>query len=421
MLHVGYGEADLTPEVGGKLIGYGLWPHVRRSESLESELKVHALALDDGEGQLLLLSCDLLGLNTAFCDRLRAALAAEHGTTPERVLISCTHTHCGPPTPCWDVYGVPEPEYVARLERELLAAVRAARQDLQPAQLSYRVETIEPIGFNRRHKNFEIIDPLLKVAVFTRPGGKIFLLNYACHATTLGASPLISAEWPGKAVAHLEQAGHLAVVFQGFPGDINPTARANAGETPEVEDLELMGEILCRRALKAEQYAQPVPDPRLRAAEKRLRLPLFVPSRESLEPAYRHWKELWGSDDPGFNAWIENWLRDAQAAQPARSADPFTDPAPIQAAAIGSLKILGLPAEVFNQYATRLYPQFPGLLSFGYCGGEYTYWPTREAYHDLPDSYESQFAPLVGFLFRFDESLEDVVRASAVELLTGLG
>jgi hypothetical protein len=316
---------------------------------------------------------------------------------------------------------VPEPAYTERLAREIPAAVRAARADLQPATLAHRRETIEPIGFNRRHKNFDIIDPVLKIAVFTRPSDKIFLLNYACHSTTLGTTPVISAEWPGKVVSRLEQAGHRALVFQGFPGDLNPSSRANAGETPEVEDIEMIGEIMARRALKAEKYAVACPDPRLGGAEKRIRLPLDVPPLEAIEPAHQRWIELWGTEDEGFNLWVEGWARDAQAQQAERAADPFTPEVPIQAAALGDLRILGLPAEVFNQYATRLYAQFPTLMSFGYCNGEFNYWPTREAFHDIPDDYAANFAPLVTFLYRFDESVEDVVRAAAVEVLESLG
>ena len=44
------------------MIGFGILSG-RRAESVESPLKVRAVALDDGNVRLLLVSCDLLGLS----------------------------------------------------------------------------------------------------------------------------------------------------------------------------------------------------------------------------------------------------------------------------------------------------------------------------------------------------------------------
>ena len=421
LLQAGYGEVDITPPKGAPLIGFGIRSG-RCAEGLESPLRVRAVALDDGEARLLLVSCDLLGLSLEYSDQLRQDLAGEHSLGAEGVLLACTHTHYGPSVPysCtwWDP---PDPAYVEQLTRALREVALEAYADLQAADLLHRREVIEPLAYNRRLGGFAPIDPVLKLAVLRRTTGNIFLLNYACHAVALRGSNAISADWPGKAMGALEAAGQRAIFFQGFCGDLDPVNYANRGEDSEVGDLELLGEIVAARALKAARYARPSADVRLRSAETRLPLPLAVPWREDLDVERERWLDIYGRGDAGLGHWMEGWLRQARAWQAELQRRPVTLPAPIQAAAIGELRLLGLPAEVFCQYATRLEPWFPNLFSLGYCGGTFGYWPTREGFRDVPDDYAAAFSPLAHTLFPYQEGLEDLVHEASVKLLASLG
>ena len=141
-------------------------------------------------------------------------------------------------------------------------AAVAALADARESDFSFVSEALEPIGFNRRTGNFDGIDPYLKVASFNRPDGRLFLLNYACHAVTLGRKPVVSADWPGAAVRALEARGHRALLLQGFCGDVDPVTNLNRWGEGTEEDLELYGEMIAGRAAKAARSRRQGPDGR---------------------------------------------------------------------------------------------------------------------------------------------------------------
>ena len=60
---------------------------------VHDELHARCLVLDDGQTQLALVVCDLLGIHRSVSDEARKLIQQSAGIPPERVLICATHTH----------------------------------------------------------------------------------------------------------------------------------------------------------------------------------------------------------------------------------------------------------------------------------------------------------------------------------------
>ena len=89
-------HCDITPENGALLAGCG--PRIP-AVGVHDPLKVCGALLEDSQKQrLLLISCDLLGLDAPFVKKIRKMAGSILQIPSSAVLISCTHTHSGPQT-----------------------------------------------------------------------------------------------------------------------------------------------------------------------------------------------------------------------------------------------------------------------------------------------------------------------------------
>jgi hypothetical protein len=415
-VYAGYGDRVITPDPEQELTGFGYYRN-RHGEQVADDLKVRAMSLRQGETRLLLVCCDLLSFDIAFSMRMREALAAAHGTTRAGVLLACTHTHSGPTAQPLEGIGAFDPAYLEFVAGEMLAAAADAVADERPATVAHRMEVTEPIGYNRRTMTFAPIDPVLKSVVFTRNDRTLYLVNYACHPVTLGWTNVVSADWPGATARALEVDGDRAVIFQGFCGDINPAVVLNRWGAGTSADIEHMGTLLARKVRIGEAYAIEEAEPVLRAEEQSVDLPLVVPSPEEIRAAADAYRAgpSWG-DSHRFYNW---WEQTALAHQPEYAAHPYVS-APVQALAIGSLRIIALPGEVFSGYGVRLREAMPNLLTVGYGNGNTGYLPTVDAYENA-DDYAAYGAPAFYTLFRFDATVEEIVLQACRDALAALG
>ena len=377
-LRVGYGEASITPAVGVEMTGFGQYLG-RCVESVLDDIKARALVLREGGSGLVLINCDLLGLAVDVSDQFRAVLSAAVGLPPANVILACTHTHTGPAAMKLRGMGEPHPLYLARLGKALEAAVAQAEHGLAPAKCSWRITATAPIGYNRRNGTFHPIDPALKLLSFDGPSGRILLLNYACHPVTLGPSSQVSADWPGAVAAELAARGLRAVVFNGFSADINPVTWLDRLPTGTEEDVRFLGRIIADRAVRCLGHLQPLEKTGLRAVEQRVALPLTVPTEEEIERGAAQWAEWHRGKDPAKRLYDE-WRADVLARLPALRERPVLANVPVQAAAIGEVKFLGLPGETFCEHGLRLRREWAPLFTLGCCQGNVGYLPTREAY-----------------------------------------
>src|SRR5277367_3594368 len=86
----GAATSNITPPLGNPIVG-GFLPFP--ATHVHDELHARCLVLDDGKTKLVLVVCDLLGIDRLVSDEARAIIQQELRIPPEQVLISATHTH----------------------------------------------------------------------------------------------------------------------------------------------------------------------------------------------------------------------------------------------------------------------------------------------------------------------------------------
>ena len=416
-LRAGYGETIITPPLGTDLTGFGFYLD-RKAKSVLDDLKVRALYLNDRKTRLLIISCDLLGLTVSRADRILGQVGAALGLLVQNILLACTHTHSGPATEAMPGLGRVDRDYVRRLPQAIVKAAELAAASGEDAEFGFEMEAAEPIGFNRRRRSFEEIDPWLKMVVLRQKNSRLFLLNYACHAVTLGPTKEISADWPGALVREIESGGDRGLFLQGFCGDIDPVVYLNRRLGATAADLNLYGKVLAARARKALGRAAFVSDVTLSALKRRVRLPLLVPPKGDLKRESGAALES-NREFPRVRQIIRNWRERAEKRHAAFRKSPWMEDVPVQAMAVGGLKILGLPGEVFCRYGLTLRRSWPALITAGYANGDVGYLPTRRAY-GTPDDYACYFAPKFYALFPFSPAVETILLRESRRLLASL-
>ena len=221
-MRVGFGEATITPTAFPVwLAGFGA--RSKPASDVRDDLEARAIYLDG----FCLVVCDLLGMTPGFSGPIRQAIADELGTTTDRVLVACTHTHHGPSVMAGtEALGWPTPEgYPGTLRDGCLAAAVRARDAAADAQLRYgRAPLPADVSFNRRGLPYD--NPEFAVLDAVGPdGGRLGVVaNIGVHPVALGPQNLsISTDWVGPFRAELERrAGGFAIELTGALGDVNP-------------------------------------------------------------------------------------------------------------------------------------------------------------------------------------------------------
>jgi hypothetical protein len=224
----------------------GYAARTKPAEGKVHELYIKALALEDSSGgKLVLLTSDLIGLPRSLSEAVARDVGKKTGLPRERLLLTASHTHCGPVIRdnLFDMYDMPETEakkiapYTEKLRQAMVETILAALADLKPARLDAGKATA---GFavNRRQPTPKgIINgtnpegpvdhdvPVLRV---TTPSGKLraVVFGYACHNTTLQFYKWCG-DYAGFAQAELEKKhpGATALFWIGCGGDANPLPR----------------------------------------------------------------------------------------------------------------------------------------------------------------------------------------------------
>ncbi len=416
-LTVGYGERVVTPPLGVDLAGYGFYLD-RIAASILDDLKCRAVHLKSGDRSLLLVGCDVIGFTVGDADAIRGRIAAAHGLPREAVLLAATHTHCGPATQPMPGLGDVDAAYMDRLRELIIEAAAEAVSAPRPAEFSYALEAIEPLGYNRRKKDFSGIDPVLKAAIFRTPDRKLYLLSYACHAVVFGRKSHVSADWPGAVVREIERTGHRAVFFQGFCGDIDPVIQMNRWGEGTSDDLFDIADLVRRRLVRAERYAVPQPEPRLAASELRIDIPLAVYDKRTIEREAASFEKTY-SQFPGAARFARDWRKRALALAPVLRKSPEVRGVPVQALAVGELKLIALPGEFFSEIGLKLQKTEAPLVPIGYANGNIGYIPTDRDFRDGAD-YACYCAPMFYQLFPFEAGVERTFLTAARKALRSI-
>ena len=203
---VGVARANITPTNALWMAGYA--GRTRPAEGKATDLWLKALAFEDAAGhRAVILSADLIAIRGRLYRRCLPRLKDKLGLEPAQILLTASHTHCGPMVPnrpgSLSAFDEKDrlliEQYEADLEDKIIETASRAFADLAPARL-VAGQAKADFAANRRN-NAEAdrprlaeqgnlagpVDHSVPVLAAYRPDGKLraVLFGYACHNTTL--------------------------------------------------------------------------------------------------------------------------------------------------------------------------------------------------------------------------------------------
>src|SRR5579883_1095734 len=243
----GTARVAITPKQPMWMSGYAA--RTKPSEGAVHDLWAKALAIRDPDGRTaLLVALDLVGIDGELSKRIRDGLQQRHGLARDRIVLACSHTHCGPVvgTNLITMYRIDDAErrriaeYTKWLEEAVTNVAAEALAQLSEARLSWGTGRCE-FAVNRR-ANREADVPMLRqrlalqgpddhdvpVLRISRPDGSLMsvVFGYACHCTVLDFNKFCG-DYAGFAQVEIESRhpGATALFVAGCGADQNPIPR----------------------------------------------------------------------------------------------------------------------------------------------------------------------------------------------------
>lgn len=423
-LRAGIARTAINPPLGVDLCGYA--GRVPGCVGVHDDLHAKALVISDGGTKAAIVTLDLIGLDDRQVAAVRKSVSEGTGIRANNILIGCSHTHSGPAPITIRACGNACETYVSDLLQRISDAVVAAERDLRPASFGHGSAEAD-IAINRRqrtqsgielgHDPQGMVDYKVGVWRFTDSDGKSIatIFNYACHAVVMGGdNRLVSADWPGAAQRKIErEIGGQAMFLQGCCGNINPSERGT------FEIVEKLGGRVGEAVLSALPGIQTVEDPAIDVCSTDLRLPLQPPvSREEAAHVAEEMQAfldkvveetpLWEIHiNQAYRDWAQRILEQRNAAESV----PFE----VQKFALGDSQIIGLPGEVFVEYALQIKGLRRHTMVAGYTNGNVGYVPTQDAFSI--GGYEVDLAYKLYGEQMLDPGAESLIVQTAADML----
>ena len=419
---VGLGEVSITPPIGESIPGYF---EDRKSIGIHDELYAKTIILDDGKTKVVIISCDIIGIEQETILETKKLTNKELGVLENNIVIHSTHTHTGAPTV--SAFEVNKNEdYLEILPKLLLGSVIEANNNLKQAKIGFGSGKEEDISFNRRYLmkdgavrtnpgygNKNIVKPagpidsevgVIKIEDNT---GKLMgiLVNFACHLDTVG-SDLISAEHPGLSSNNLISAdfpGVISKIIKKIKGEdlIVSFATGACGNINHCDFIggklkrgyfkhtNWMGTILAGEVIKVLEKIETGSKSILRIATKKLNIPVRIPSSQDLKFARRlvqvgieglseeEKKELKSRSNLFGNeiAWEKELIYLSKEKKEAQKVE-------ITVVRIGDSALVFLPGEIFVEFGLKIKKnsKFKPTLIIELSNSGLGYIPTKEAF-----------------------------------------
>jgi len=435
MLSAGVARTDITPPVGVAHANWGAAVH-QRAEGVDMPFYSTALYVTDGETNVAVVDMDICYVAADEDQAIRERISKQTGIPHDCIRLSSSHTHSGAHATPWVTEGTDLVEsYLRELPEKLARTVAQARRRARPVRTGSGVGECR-INVNRRPKapdgelftgrNWDgfVDHEVVVMAVDDLEGNPVAtLVNFACHPTVLGPpNRLLSPDYPGHVRRTVEQnVGGLCLFLQGAAGNQGPVD----GFVGDVEVPRRLGRRLGIEAARVRLEIDPVPrrerlveiipsgadlgmyedepagepDATLRVVDRVVRLPAKEcrPLDELRAELDRRIAELEearrGGDEAAIKTAVMRAKRAGIAFRVAERASEGTVPVRVQAIRIGSVALVGVPAEPFAEIGVEVKRRSPAgrTLFCGYSNGLTGYVPTAEAFEE--GGYETRTTP----------------------------
>ncbi|MBQ4612752.1 MAG: hypothetical protein IJB26_04315 [Clostridia bacterium] len=377
MLKANMTRADITPPQGLELAGFPHYP--RYNTGFHDPLYAACMYLNDGKTEIAMVTLDLLFFSKKHVATVRNKVKAACGV--ENVMISCSHTHSGP----WasgrlDIEsleaGKEQPkEYVETLIDTIVSIICEAKAGAFDAYFTAGTTICgaeSGIGGNRRVPGGPH-DPLVSVlAIKDETDVRGIMVNYTLHPTFIHEwSTVCTADYPCYLKMQLEEMEPKALVgfAQGASG--NQSSRYyRQGES--YDEAERVGRTLGKAAHTVLDKAVWTNDLPLAVASAEVELLLrdfgteedLIAQVEHDEAIYKDLYARYGqsTNREEYYLWqnanlkllgSEDQLGYVRMQKKGIKVELLEDEAPaeVQVFRIGDMIVVGVPGEVFVEYA----------------------------------------------------------------------
>lgn len=430
-MKAGAGLADISPTefpapVNGSMSG-------RFADSIHDPMHARALAIQGDGGEVIFCVVDACMIPLEICEAVKDIVVEKTGVARAGLLISATHTHSAA-TMAPVFQSDPDPRYIAELPPRIAAAMIAAHENLEDAEVGWGFASDPAQVFNRRwfmkegqeYENpFGIMTDRARMnpgnvnKIVSVPAGPVdqdvavlaarakadgrplgLLANYSLHY--VGGLPAISADYFGvfceimadrldaRDARYTGKPPFVAALSNGTSGNINnnnygATALSLRRRGERDAHLRQVAESVATAAVDAWQSIAWKDSDGVSSAETDLQLVVRKPTQADLAQA-REWLAAFPKDKTGN--YTER--KAIYANESVKLAEyPDTMPVKLQMHRIGDLTVGAIPCEVFVEIGLELKKiapltrHFTISLANGYNG----YLPTEE--HHALGGYET--------------------------------
>ena len=383
---IGTSKLDITPSIPMKLAGFDF--RQGTYEKIGMPIFCRCFVFD---GQIALVSLELLFVGDYLDDLIRQRLANDPILAALKVQISATHTHSSMQTannhsPRLGEFSI---HYCDDVANRVIEALRIALSNQESVTVKKAIglcdiaihrRVINAKGIVEMAPNHEVaIDDRAHLFQFVRHTGsvKAVLIHNHCHPTISGDN-VLSGEYPGVVSDEIEQVfdDSVCLFLQGFCGDIRPNvSRANQFYRAHYEDVVRLGKHLALNYLNAMQNPTDMTEEAIsHYGEKSVYLPLNAKLTWLELEEYKH---LYHQSDIQFEwAVRQQYL----LKEGGNTLDNSNQEVKLTFLNINNvIKLITANAEVVNhyqQYITNNLDQH--ILCVGYCNGMIGYIPTKE-------------------------------------------
>ena len=414
-LKIGAAEIDITPPVGHRMAGYF---DERLATGVHDPLKAKAIVMKQGDEQIALVFCDLVGVSLNVTTNARSQASDKTGIPAGHIVISATHSHTGP---LFDdtrrhyfheaalvKYGVDPREkiyYPDFLIDRLVKVITKAQSKLHPAELAVGIAKQENMTFNRRYwmkdgkvrfnpgqLNPNIVRPagpsdsdvgiLLARELKTRKpfaGATIF----AMHCDTVGGTKY-SADYPFFLQETLRKAfgsSFISAFGAGTCGDLNHINVNKKEPFKGFPMAEHLGSTLGQTVLTSNNLRH-VSNPSFKVLSGKIEVPLQEVSPEQLADAHTKISKLGDTNTDFFVKVVAVKVLDLEHKK-----NPY--PMEVQVFRFDSdTALVCLPCEIFVELglAIKQGSPFKNTIVQSICNDRPSYVPTKKAFTE--GSYE---------------------------------
>lgn len=398
---IGIARRRITPPVGGQMAGFDA--RKLPSDAVHDDLHARALVLEANGQVTALVSVEVIAVSAAFAAKVRSRIAVVTGIPAANIVLSATHTHCGPVTlNHFFNQGQPLDEtYLEALANGISDAVIEAFEQRQERVLKSGMVPVSGISVNRRTEDGLPVDPYAGVLLVEELSGKAAAIAvlYACHTTVLGPNTLsITQDFPFYTLEKLRAelgADVEAIFFNGAEGDLSIGHKSDLSAVGVIdtfrtfETAQRLGERLADAVLAGlGELTVEAPLLDVRTAHPRLKLKQYPPVAEMTQAKEDALAQLVAGDmsremlvkrQQSLFARIEEYYAKLYEASP--ESDPKHLRVECIALRLGDTALVTLPGEIFVRIAlaVRERSPFPRTFFLGLANDYIGYVPDEKA------------------------------------------